>query len=188
MKKILLILSLVVIAYACENDDNPQNIPPNTGSLTANIGGETTVFTGNTVSTCFGDCIISDVNTLFNINAEDSDGEFFGFVVVNAAEGNFDLGNANSTDEDLACSSFAYFRDPADNTNDADLFYTSFADLGGSGQVTITKFDTTTNLASGSFEFVVRTANINGEQITVNNGTFTDVAIQPLQNCTVAIF
>ena len=188
MKKILLLISLFIVAVACDNDDNPQNIQSNTGSLTAVIGGETTVFTGSTVNTCLGDCAISDVNTLFNLNAEDSDGQFFGFVVINAAVGTFDLGTANSTDEDLACASFAYLRDPADNAEDTDAFYTSFADVGGSGSVEIVKFDSETKLASGSFEFVVRTPGVNGEEITVNNGTFTDVAIQPLQNCTVTIF
>lgn len=189
MKKITLLIALALLTFACNNDDSdPQNFPSNTGSLTANVDNETTVFTGETVSTCFGDCVISDVNTLFNVNAEDSDGEFFGFFVINAEVGTFDLGNAESTDSDLACSSFAYYRSLAENQDDEDVLLTSYSDFGGSGSVTITKFDTNTNLASGSFEFVVSSGGINGEQITVTNGTFTDVAIQPLSNCTVAIF
>ncbi len=159
----ILFLTLISSFVAC--DDEPlEGDFPQEEETTVEEGQFKATVEGNDFITNATTAVLTTSNNVLTLTAVKGDtGETIILTVENPAEGTFNLTLGNPS----LVNNGSYL-DGVDNNNP----YISVFAMGGSGQLQLTEFDTTTNKVSGTFSFVaVRLLlDANGQPVTDGSG------------------
>jgi len=173
MKKLLILLTIIATLNCCKNDDdNNETLPPATqigaGTFACKVNGQSFIDTSGGYFNSFYQFI--DGEFFFGISGEDENHDIFRQIRLasNASEieeGTLYILTCNEPNNHYGEVSFT------GQLLDAITCNSSF------GSMTITKFDFTNNIVSGTFEFDIIHPNT-GETIQIRDGRFDTLFTQ----------